>query len=99
MPAPTNEIPNIDRFNLMVGQIMERLIEACPQPVEFSAESLGLQAGEYSGLHYLRSSDEQFLASALQWLVDEGFIRGKSEHVITLKGLELYNRVPNRLKK
>lgn len=99
MPAPTNEIPNIDRFNLMVGQIMERLIEACPLPVEFSAESLGLQAGYFSDMDYVISPDEQFLESALTWLVEEGFIRGKNEHVITLKGLELYNRVPNRLKK
>jgi hypothetical protein len=98
MRKPEAEKANIERFNLLVGQIMDKLIEACPVPMGFSAEDLGLRAGKWSELDYLPSDDETFLDSALKWLAAEGFIRGENEFVISLKGLELYGRVPNRLK-
>lgn len=97
MRKPETEKTNIERFNVLIGLIMERLIEACPVPMELSAEDFGLQTGKWVELHYSLSGDETFLNLALQWLASEGFIRGERAFVVTLKGLELYGRVPSRL--
>lgn len=88
---------NIERFNLMIGKILDKLIEACPTPIRFTTEDFGLQPGKWAELHYFLSDDETFLQSALNWLADEGFIRGQKEFVITHKGLELCGQLPNRL--
>lgn len=97
MRKPGTEKTNIELFNPLVGQIIEKLIEACPVPMRLTAEDFGLQAGRWAELHYFLSSEETLLESALNWLAAEGFIRGEKEFVITLKGLELCGRVPSRL--
>jgi hypothetical protein len=40
---------NIEQFNVLVGQIMEALIEACPVSTQLSPEDFGLQSHPVSG--------------------------------------------------
>lgn len=97
MRKPETTKTNIERFNALVGPIMERLVEACPVSIQLSPEDFGLQSGQWLDGGYTLSDDEIILNSTLNWLSAEGFIRGGQEFVITYKGLELYGRVPNRL--
>lgn len=97
MRKPETQQTNIEQFNVLVGQIMETLIEACPVSTQFSPEDFGLQSGQWLEGGYTLTDDEIILNSTLTWLEAEGFIRGKQEFVITYKGLELWGRIPNKL--
>ncbi|MBH3444862.1 hypothetical protein I5L59_14895 [Pseudomonas moraviensis] len=99
-------VDNKAEFNVLVGKILRMLAEACPAQVKLDAETFNLEAGSYDtpseiiGLFYDASPQEQFLTDTLQWLVDEGYIRGESNrgyYVATFQTLKLYGSVPNAL--
>lgn len=86
-----------NRFNIIIGRVLDYLTDRCPEPVELSAERLSILAGETESGY--STSDQLFLSDTVWWLEAEGFIRrkGAGAHVLTLKGLEQVGAVPNRL--
>lgn len=90
---------NLERFNQLTKGIFDRLVEACPVPLELKAEDFGLEPGEYtsSGM-YSYSGDEIFLTSTIKWLEAEGYIRSAGgKHTATLETLRHLGRIPNVL--
>jgi hypothetical protein len=90
---------NREQFNLIARKVMVLLIESCPEYRPISAEDVGGTSSVYDELKGINqpSASEAFLAATLEWLEEEGFIRGKNQYVATLKGLALYGAVPNSL--
>lgn len=93
------EQSNLDRFNGLAKQILEKLIEACPVGIDLKVTDFGLQAGGTGrDGFYSASSDEIFFDQSIQWLVTEGYARSVGgSYVATLATLDHFNRRPNVL--
>lgn len=90
---------NLERFNKLTKEILDRLVEACPVPLELKTEDFGLEPGKFesSGM-YSYSGDENFLSSTIKWLEAEGYIRSVGgSHTATLETLRHVGRIPNAL--
>ena len=94
---------NIERFNKVAAALFKVLYEKFPTPiVRFDVESLREPAGLPPPEPNAHFSD---LGSTVKWLADEGFIRYGSANfdrhftmvVLSQKGLEAMNRVPDTL--
>ncbi|WP_433886063.1 hypothetical protein [Pseudomonas vranovensis] len=90
---------NLEQFNGLAKQILERLIEACPVAIELNVQDFGLQEGSPAGNGFwASSSDETFLNHSIKWLESEGYIRAVGgAYVATLVTLNHFQRVPNVL--
>lgn len=92
------EQSNLERFNGLAKQILERLIDACPIAVELKVSTFGLQEGRPSSGFWEYSSDEILLNQSIKWLESEGYIRAVGgDYVATLATLKHFQRVPNVL--
>jgi hypothetical protein len=91
---------NAARFNETIKKILELLVESCPVPRFVRADDLGMKPGK-TGEHnqYFPSDDDRYLGVCLRWLADEGLIRGEPNHAITLAGLDLFDALPECLKR
>lgn len=86
---------NLERFDRLVRQVMDRLKNTCPLPTLLSPQDFGLKHGEQlANGDYQASEDEEFLRLTLCWLKDEGFVRGDNRYVITYKGMENQGFLP-----
>ncbi|UZE21853.1 hypothetical protein LOY67_17555 [Pseudomonas sp. B21-056] len=99
-------VDNKEQFNLLTGKILALLVNACPVPVQITAETFGLPKGEYKAERggpllmgfYDNTPEEEVLKSLLKWLEAENYVREKGGYyVATLQTLKLYNSVPNAI--
>ncbi|CAI8878107.1 hypothetical protein [Pseudomonas brassicacearum] len=92
---------NEEKFNDLIVQIMSKLIDACPTPMRLGAEDFGFPVGSLNldEGYYASTPEESFLNDCVQWLKDEGLIRGDSEYVATGHGMDVFRSLPDCLTK
>ena len=89
---------NIDQFNEIVGEVFAALYQSFPKKVDLSATEISKDKSE--------GVDREFVAEAIRWLSDYGYVEVKSIHrmetfnycSLTPKGLGILNAVPDSLK-
>lgn len=98
-------VDNKEQFNLLTGKILTLLVNACPVPVQITAETFNLPKGEFQKSQggfsvgfYSNTPEEAILKDLLKWLEAENFIRERGGYyVATLQTLKLHNSVPNAI--
>lgn len=89
---------NREKFNDLISQIMDVLIDSCPVYNSLDPEEFGIQAGEMANNGMYNPTDEEaFFNDCIRWLKDEEFIRGDNSFVVTSYGLEMFNSLPECL--
>lgn len=103
-------IAQIEKFDLVVANVLQHLLVTFPQPVHLQADSADYQTvypegNSWDGAGYVAASAEEFLfTSCVRWLSDEGFVRFSKElpasfegAVLTHQGLNLVSGNPASL--
>ncbi|HBP5712257.1 TPA: hypothetical protein L6B33_24230 [Pseudomonas aeruginosa] len=104
---------NIDQFNLVTGQVLAKLYEHFPEPIELNAEIVGTSIPHWSQNAHgemvpscVHPPEEVFFYHTVHWLAEAGYLSYQNHFYnyqfyrarLTSKGLEVLKAIPESLK-
>ena len=97
-------VSNIEMFDEITGKIFATLYQRFPMPVYLKTESFVDAAMQFSEKHGmdLPTPEAEFFIATAKWLIDAGYMTGKTypclyveNAVLTAKGLEVLKAIPD----
>ena len=102
----SEQLTNIDRFNITALKLFDQLYDSFPNPIDIDPKELGVTASPDDAEFIEAFKIIVYAENAVTWLVEEGFVRCESPKVgsrfqkvrLTLKGLTVLGYLPTSVR-